>query len=199
MRWLLLMGIVVALVLILAWVRIGEDVSPAPASDSVDTTRSADPPGGTGEIDPAIIDRIRSIPYLSWQPIEEASPPSSGTTLHDAERAFRGWNIFNIDGEPIAHLMDMDGRILHSWSLAGDGWHHTELAPQGELLVIVQDSRLMKLDWNSKVLWSQSGLFHHDVTRDAHGNVYGLIRQRREIQYAGPVVSTVSDLHADFV
>ena len=94
---------------------------------------------GTDSLTRRAVDRLRSIPYLSWQKIEETDSPKDGVTVHDRERAFAGLNLYNVDGESQAHLLDMTGQPVHSWRGPSDGWHHVELGDQGELWVVVQD------------------------------------------------------------
>jgi len=54
----------------------------------------------------------------------------------------------------------------------------------GDLLGIVEDKNLVKLDWNSNVEWDNEGRFHHDVDIVDNGDIYTLAR-REKIVFCG--------------
>ncbi len=104
--------------------------------------------------------------------------------------------------------MAMDGTEVHRWSsnetghahrrfhellpsfappyLAG--WNHVSLAADGALFVIGTHHMLMKLDWNSNVLWKVDVAAHHDIDTTAGGDVYVLADSIRTADLGeGPV------------
>ncbi|MEJ2721710.1 MAG: arylsulfotransferase family protein, partial [bacterium] len=88
------------------------------------------------------------------------------------------------------------GGILHSWSAKidkKDSWFDTELCENGDLLAIVKDRTLVRLDWDSNVLWSSMGRFHHDITVDGGGNIFVLSRKDELLSMHGIPVPVLND------
>ena len=134
-------------------------------------------------LDPPRKEALRSLPYATWVPAEDTLD-KKGVTRYDRERAFNGINIYNPRHLSEAYLMDMSGRILHKWSKKTDGvnqWYHVRLCPNGDLLVLIQDERLFRLDWNSRIKWMRKMRFHHDMDIAANGDIYALTRRDRLI------------------
>jgi len=183
---------VVAIVLVLAALVVGG----VRWSQRQETPARVEEPGA-GEAADSLsrqaIDQLRSLPYVSWQAVEETDSPEDGVTVFDRARAFSGLNLYNVDGDAEAHLIDMTGRQVHSWQGSSDGWHHVEIGTQGVLRVVVQDEQLLELDWNSNVQWSRAGRFHHDLTAGPDGRLYALMRERRDIPYADRHVPILDD------
>jgi len=71
----------------------------------------------------------------------------------------------------------MDGEVVHEWSHGEDSWEHVELLAGGEILVLVNDKRLFKLDRDSNLLWTLEGRFHHDLWVRPNGEIYVLFRR----------------------
>ena len=129
------------------------------------------------------VEALRSLPYATWVPAENTLD-KKGVTRYDRERAFNGINIYNPRHLPEAWLMDMSGRILHKWSKKTDGvnqWYHTKLFPNGDLLVLIKDEMLFRLDWDSNIKWMRRMRFHHDVGIAANGDIYALTRRDKLI------------------
>lgn len=62
------------------------------------------------------------------------------------------------------------------------GWQHAVMLPTGDLLAIVNRGYLLKMDWNSKLLWQRKLQIHHDVSFDSEGRIYALTEQVRYIR-----------------
>jgi outer membrane protein assembly factor BamB len=122
---------------------------------------------------------LSALPYLTWVPVD-APGESSGVVYHEESESFAGLNLYNSRNLATAHLMDMSGENLHSWSAkidGDDGWFDTELYKKSDLLAIVKDKTLMRLDWNSNVVWSVQSRFHHDITVGDDDTIYALSRK----------------------
>ena len=122
----------------------------------------------------------------NWYP---ARFEHSGLLRHDAARAQPGYTLYTLAPDLSAHLVDMNGRELHRWSLSRD-----EVLPaasmdprtffgrldaqveggymfaNGDLLMVYEqkaigpwDTLLVKLDKNSHVLWKSELKAHHAV------------------------------------
>ena len=156
---------------------------------------------------------IQSLPYLSWVPVSRESGKLRGVVKHQRARAFQGLNIYNSKPRSRAHLMDMDGAVVHTWStpegqptasearwsklwpqLDIGGWHHVEPTPTGDLFVILGYHMLMKLDRRSRIRWKAHLPAHHDLDLDAGGRIYTLMAKKARVQGPeGPI--TILDSH----
>ncbi|HJP39352.1 MAG TPA: arylsulfotransferase family protein [Gammaproteobacteria bacterium] len=123
--------------------------------------------------------RLKALPYLSWIPTNDAS--KSGVTKFDQGKSLTGINIYKSGDTPEAYLMDMGGKILHTWTHKPEEnitWSNIELSSQGDLYVFVDYEKLVKLDWNSNLLWQSDNLgFHHDLSFSEDNDIYALARK----------------------
>jgi len=150
--------------------------------------------------------RLQAIGYAS------GSAPAVDTvnvTRHDPGRAYRGLNLYTDGHAPEATLMDMDGNVLHRWSLPfrsafpdsetpdevdGVGyWRRVALAENGELLGIHEGQGLVKLDAASNLLWVYPGLAHHDLEIRPDGTIYVLTRVAEIVPRISPTQPVLHD------
>ncbi len=139
------------------------------------------------------IRRLRSIGYLAGQ---TAVPEESGITVHDPERAWNGLNLYTSGDFPGAVLMDMEGDVLHRWEFdfidawradptgelpsntKGAGfWRRAYLYENGDILGIYDGMGLVKIDRDSKLIWSYLEGAHHDLEVADDGRIYTVIRE----------------------
>ncbi len=136
-----------------------------------------------GETRGSSLDQLAALGYLTWVDAED-SLEKRGVTLHDPTRSSGGLNLYSPRNDHRALLVDMSGRVRHQWSLAvepGDRWQHVELLPDGGLLAIVEEVRLVKLDRQSSLLWTLDAPVHHDVARIPTGGYYVLTHEPRSV------------------
>jgi hypothetical protein len=90
--------------------------------------------------------------------------------------------------------MDMEGRIVHSWTYdpAGDAppgdsaaadapiWEHAVMLGNGDLVAIRKMASLIRLDWDSRLLWETPLEVHHEVTPLPDGTFYTIAREVEE-------------------
>src|SRR5690606_14491379 len=82
------------------------------------------------------------------------------------ERVQPGYNLHTSRRWTEAWLVDLEGRNVHTWKLPPpdaselspltamfSGWQHVELGDDGDLYVIVELGRLLRLDRDSRVEW----------------------------------------------
>lgn len=131
----------------------------------------------------------------------------AGVTRHDPVRAHQGLNFYVSGHAPEAILMDMDGEVLHRWRRSiREVWPHLEvdpkheaahhyrralLLPNGDILAILAGYGLIKLDKDSRLLWSYDGRAHHDLEILPDGRIVTLTREARlrpEVNPAKPIV-----------
>ena len=133
------------------------------------------------------MEELAALPYLSGY-VE--APMEQDVVLYDPERAHNGYNLYNSGHRPEASLIDMEGRSLHTWTLAKDAvwpeertrkmafyWRRVFLYPNGDLLVVFNSYGMLKLDKNSNLLWKYTRGCHHDLEVTADGNIYVLYRE----------------------
>lgn len=130
------------------------------------------------------IDQLRSLPYADATFDPEGG--KSGVTVYEKGRAFEGLNFYSSRTLPAAFLVDMDGQLLYQWRGNGQGWQHVDLLPSGEVIALVKDSMLFKVDLRSKVLWQYRARVHHDHFRTSDGRIFVLSRKEERIPQIHP-------------
>jgi hypothetical protein len=125
------------------------------------------------------MERLKGLPYLAWTPIKNVS--QSGVTVFEPEKALSGVNLYKSGDAPEAYLMDMKGNILHTWAAKidpDDTWSNIELLGNGDLIAFVNYERLIRVDWDSNIIWISDNLgLHHDLSFSADGDIYALARK----------------------
>lgn len=125
---------------------------------------------------------------------EEASL-TSGVTRFERASAQPGFNLYCSGHAPEAFLMDMEGRVLHSWkcswldipdappleSSTQNTFRRVALLPDGHLLAIYGGRGMVRLDANSNVVWSYHERAHHDLEVLPDGSIWTLIRRDRSV------------------
>jgi hypothetical protein len=130
------------------------------------------------------LERISTLGYVTGS---DPAPDRSGVTVHDAG-AFGGYTIVVSRGHPGAFLIDMDGRVLHSWREDGPKeWTRAWAYPDGSILGISADpARLAKLDRESNLVWTYGGTdlsAHHDFQVQPDGRIHALMRLPRCLEW----------------
>jgi len=131
-----------------------------------------------------------------------------GVVRLQRERTFEGLTLI-LTGQS-AHLIDLEGKIRHTWhldynkiitpeerrsSLTHESrvyWRPARVFPNGDLLVMVELTRLtpqglalVRLDRDSRPLWIFHGSVHHDFDIAADGKIYVLGQGLRAAAPAG--------------
>jgi len=142
------------------------------------------------------LEQLRSVPYTSLT--DEAGGDTSGVTLHDAARAWPGYNLYCSRTSPEAFLIDMSGAVVQRWSYPqadSRTWDYALLLEGGDLMVLNKFVSVFRLDRHSNLVWEQSLEVHHEIVEDGDGNFY-VIRREKE-PYRGVEVRFASILHLD--
>lgn len=130
---------------------------------------------------------LKSLPYLTWIPAEK-DIQKSGVTKYDRKRAFEGTNIYNSRNLSKAYLIDLNGNILHTWSAkvtTDDEWHHVQVCGNGDLLAIVKDRMLIRMDWSSNIKWVSKMRYHHDIAVALNEDIYSIVSEPDLAFYRG--------------
>ncbi len=131
---------------------------------------------GTGRADR--LEQLRSLPYTTVTDYETGSG-RAGVLISKPDKAYGGYNLFCSRILPEVYLMDMDGVIVHTWSRPGDDiwvWDHAVMQPNGDVIVINKFKELLRLAWDSEVVWRLEMDVHHDVAVLPDGSFYAIIR-----------------------
>jgi hypothetical protein len=121
-------------------------------------------------------------------------------THHDRGQSFKGYTLLAPLSGDAAYLLDMDGRVVHRWQVAGFALFQARLLPNGRLLVLCADAalprlprppfteppppfaqrvrmlggsatHLRELDWEGTPVWQyRNEAIHHDFVRLPNGN-----------------------------
>jgi hypothetical protein len=123
-----------------------------------------------------------------------------GLAFHSPAQSFKGYTLLAPIGGDCAVLLDMDGRIVHRWTMPGYRVFQARLLPTGNLLVLCSDATLppapqvpfdqppppfaervrrlgggttdlRELDWDGALVWEyRNETMHHDVVRQSNGH-----------------------------
>ena len=142
-----------------------------------------------------LIERLSAIGYVAGS---ERPAGRSGVTVHEPGAA-PGLNLMTSGHGPTALLLDLDGKVLHTWRAefgelfpdhpkAADGpvparnfWRVARLLPNGDLIGIWELYGLFKLDRGSSIIWSLPVKAHHDLQLTPDGRIHHLEAARRQI------------------
>jgi outer membrane protein assembly factor BamB len=135
--------------------------------------------------DETALQRLMALGYIEVVQDPDASA-GDGVTLCQEGRTAPGLNLFAPAGLRETYLMGMNGNVFHTWSvpvsLAPNGVYHVELLRDGGLLAVTfkdTPGKLLRLDFDSRVLWSRALGHHHDVDVTDDGTIYALTQERR--------------------
>lgn len=126
---------------------------------------------------------------------------STGLIHYAPQNSYRGYTLLANVGGHDAKLIDMEGRICHTWH-SDEGIGYSYLLPNGHLLLrtgpaaeevsfLTRPERdllprggrtaagaILELDWDSNVVWAHRDPFlHHDFERLPNGNTLVLVWQ----------------------
>lgn len=140
------------------------------------------------------LERLGSLDYVGCVEGDEEIELSR-VTRNEHYSSVDALDVYNHDLDPVAYLIDMEGEVVHKWSDGFSQWHHVELLPDGDLLGVVQNRGLFRLNWQSEVEWVVSMLFHHDVDADDNGDIYGIARQDMLTSHGSLPIYILNDHH----
>jgi hypothetical protein len=138
------------------------------------------------------LELFRSLGYLSGY---QEAPAFTSVTVNDSVRTFEGYTLLISGHGPGISLIDMEGHPVHDWfnnevTVYGlwpeaenpevdiDLWRRAHLYPNGDLVVLVNDGGVVKVDRDSNLLWVSEYLgAHHDLDVGDNGLIYVLGRR----------------------
>ncbi len=132
-------------------------------------------------------DKLKSMMALTYLQGYFKAPEKTNVTLYNRQLSNKGYNLYSSGHAAYAALIDMKGHVLHEWTYdikkiwpqktfeeTTPFWENVYLYPNGDLLAIYHNGGLIKIDKDSKLLWSHDCSAHHDLDVDADGNIYTL-------------------------
>jgi hypothetical protein len=124
-----------------------------------------------------------------------AKNPGARNVTQEAPRAFDGYSLYNSRHLAEAYLIDMSGKVVHTWKdvKTRPAWMHMELQPNGDLIVISKASYVARLGFDSKVLWRRAMRAHHDLTVDKDGNIIALAHKIKAYPFEGAAIPVMDD------
>ncbi|RMF76060.1 MAG: hypothetical protein D6744_12680 [Planctomycetota bacterium] len=161
---------------------------PPPAADSAADGQAAKPSDET-------VQELQALPYAGFV---EDDDGLAGVVHYDRRRSAAGYNLYTTGDLCSAHLIDAEGREVHSWRIRPRRrWENGFLTDSGDFIVVgadgdpkqrIDDDRryLLRLDWDSRVVWKTIYPAHHTVTLSPRNELLTLSAHTRSI----PEVST---------
>jgi len=127
---------------------------------------------------------------------DTAPSGQGGVGIYDRSRAENGLNFFTSAHAPAAMLMDMDGTTIRKWSAdaanafpdaARDSrlgenaqfFGDAELLPDGSVLALFNEIGIVRIDRESRVIWTFPARVHHDLFVEPSGGIWALAHERR--------------------
>ncbi len=169
---------------------------PFSASPAATATAEQQPAGSWWPVrdrPPAAGDELERLTALGYLAGYRRAPRMRGVTTFDAKRAQPGYNLWVSGHAPYAALMDLRGRVLHTWSMTPPAsygvpperrfWRRVHLLDDGSLLAIFDPYGMVKLDRDSNLQWATdvSERLHHDLFVAADGTIHALGKRERKI------------------
>ncbi|MCC6758394.1 MAG: aryl-sulfate sulfotransferase [Candidatus Omnitrophica bacterium] len=127
---------------------------------------------------------LMALPYLQGY---VKAPERTNVTVYNRGLTEKGYSLYSSGHTGSAYLIDMKGHVLHEWvydinkiwpdksmTETTPFWENIYLYPNGDLLAIYHNGGMIKIDRNSKLLWSYECTSHHDIDVDSDGNIYTL-------------------------
>ncbi len=111
-----------------------------------------------------------------------------GVTFYDTSRAYNGYTLFAPKGCKDVWLMDMQGRMVHRWTIPALPREYGRLLPNGHLVYSCKGDEekriragvpelagrsglVREVDWDNNLIWEYEDPFaHHDFCRMENGN-----------------------------
>jgi hypothetical protein len=129
----------------------------------------------------AEIERLEAIGYADGT---QAVGAHETITVYDRARASAGLNLYNSGHASEAILMDMEGKVLHTWKArwtevfpdievkpgapGTNHWRRVKLLPDGSVVAIFEGRGMVRVDRDSRILWAQPNKAHHELA--LHGD-----------------------------
>ena len=153
--------------------------------------RSVEPPEIVQVSSRAARDGLVGLAYLDGT--LDPDRKARGVLIHDRTRAYAGLGFYNSRIRHTAHLIDMDGIVVHEWTYPSDSWQHSQLLPDGDVLAVVKDHALLRIDRDSNLRWKDEDRYNHGTWVDGEGRIYAMARRAEVVPAIHESLETVVD------
>ncbi len=134
------------------------------------------------------------------RPEDDRPPVKQAVDLRywDKKKAFNGYTLFAPKHNTIIYLIDMEGRLCHSWKSRYEPGQSVYLLENGHLLHCCfmknpgftaggEGGKLEEIDWDGNIVWefvysTDQYLMHHDVEVLPNGNILALSVEKKSIE-----------------
>ncbi len=138
-------------------------------------------------------------PYTGTDLWRHARTDARGVTIKKSNAVYKGLTLYTSGDGAYANLIDMDGNVVHRWSLPyrkvwdqsprgaeprPDNlmfWDKVRMLPNGDLIAIYSAANdspwgygMIKIDRDSRLLWGYHAHTHHDLDITPDGRVIAL-------------------------
>lgn len=170
------------------------------ATDTRERAGGSAPQAATRSHDAERIAALGSLPYVNFVPMAPRDQGKRGVTALDRERVDRGYVLFVPKPRYEALLVDVNGDVVHRWASETGrlteaqaarwpdffaGWQTVSMARNGDLFAILTRRGVLKLEWNSRLVWMTEIPAHHDVAVAENGDIYLLTESVRVVESGG--------------
>ena len=158
--------------------------------------------------------------FLAQGPPTASGPATQGVGLiRNDPGAYQGYTLLSPLSSRTTFLVDMQGKVVHSWATDSTPSSIAYLLENGNLLragamanspaagVAGGGGKLQEIAWNGDLVWdftyaTATAIPHHDFTRLPNGNVLMIVQQRKSAEdaiAAGRFPASVQggEVHAD--
>ncbi len=141
------------------------------------------------------VERLKSLPYLSWSRTETDSA-FSGVTLVEPDQAAPGVNLYASEVASGARFLDMSGRVVGQLYDHRDEptlWKLVKPLADGSFGVLAAGGTVLRVDRRSRVLFEHTDRFHHDFDFTADGLLVAAAWRTRRL----PAISRLKPVKDD--
>ena len=159
-------------------------------STGCDGEPASAPPGGSAAERVGVpgdeLSVLEELSHLGY--VDYAAPDAetrSGVVFAEAAHTWPGYNLVTSLPNSTATLVDMQGRVLRSWSdaeVADSRWSRAEVLKNGDVLCLSpKEDLLTRMNWEGRPLWRLPLNVHHDGIETPDGRLLVLTRVFRRI------------------
>lgn len=132
---------------------------------------------------------LKTLPYVDFVTESDQRKRKTGVDLYLEDLCYPGVNIYcnHFEDTTGAFLMSMTGEILHQWTPPEEGaLKFVTMDREGNIFgsfFRTDKKELIKMNWESQVLFSVPGEFHHDIDLLADGRIVTLRREKQPLSH----------------
>jgi hypothetical protein len=140
---------------------------------------------------------LRSVPYTTVTK-DKSNPGKAGVVKYRPSRSYGGYNLYCSTLTSEVVLMDMTGTVVHTWAypdVQARVWDYARMLDNGDVLVIRKFHDVIRLDWDSRLVWRNEVKSHHEITVLPDSTIYVIgreIHDHRRLRVRFPAIVHLS-------